>query len=225
LIDAKPLFARDFAALLFDMDGTLIDSIAVANRVWRGWAERHGIPPAPLLAAMHGVRAVETVARFATPGMNVAAEADAITRAEMDDVDGIVPIADAAAFLDAIPVGRWAIVTSAPRALALRRLAAAGLAPPPLLIAAEDVSNGKPAPDCYRLAAGRLGVDATDCLVFEDAPAGIAAGLSAGAAVLVVTATHGASASPAPHPARPDYRGLAVRPRDDGRLAIVARAA
>jgi sugar-phosphatase len=101
-----------------------------------------------------------------------------------------VAIDGAAAFLAALPADRWAIVTSAPRPLALRRLAAAGLPTPPVLVTAEDVARGKPAPDCFLLAAERLGQRIEDCLVFEDAPAGIQAAEAAGAAVAVVTATH-----------------------------------
>lgn len=211
----KDLYGRRFAALLFDMDGTLIDSVAVALRVWRGWADANGIPAEALLADMHGVRAIETVRRWATPGMDVAREAEVVTEAEMADVDGIVPIAGAPEFLAALPPDRWAIVTSAPRRLAVRRLAAAGLAPPSVLIAADDIDRGKPAPDCYLAAAGRLGAAAADCLVFEDAPAGLAAGEAAGAALLGITATHDRPLETR-HPMRRDYRGLAARVVDGG---------
>ncbi|TIP69593.1 MAG: HAD family hydrolase, partial [Mesorhizobium sp.] len=104
-------------------------------------------------------------------GVDPMREADALLQAEVADIDGILPIAGAAAFLASLPAERWAIVTSAPRELALLRIAAAGIPLPATLIAAEDVSRGKPAPDCFQLAAERLGVDARDCLAFEDAPA------------------------------------------------------
>ena len=137
-----------------------------------------------------------------------------ITAEEMDDVEGIEQIAGVAAFLAALPPHRWAVVTSAPRALALRRIAAAGLPTPPLLVAAEDVTQGKPAPDCFVLAATRLGVDARDCLVFEDAPAGIAAAEAAGAGVVVITATHARTHAHVPataHAHAGDYARLGVR--------------
>ena len=141
---------RSFAAFLFDMDGTLVNSLAVVDRVWRAWAARHGIAADPLMAALHGVRAIETIRRFAPAGVDAEAETEALTQAEIDDVDGLAEIAGAAAFLSRLPADRWALVTSAPRALALRRLAAAGMALPEVVITAEDVvaaaSGGTQAP-------------------------------------------------------------------------------
>jgi sugar-phosphatase len=212
---------RPFAAFLFDMDGTLLSSIAAAERVWARWAARHGLDVAAFLPTIHGMRSVETVRRLGLPGVDAQAEAAAITREEMDDVEGIEPIAGVGAFLAALPARRWAVVTSAPRALASRRIAAAGLPTPPLMIAAEDVAHGKPAPDCFELAATRLGVAARDCLVFEDAPAGIAAAEAAGASVLVITATHAhPQAAAAGHANVLDYTGLAVRIEADGVLRL-----
>lgn len=182
--------ARSFAAFLFDMDGTLLDSTTVANRVWRDWAEGHGLDAEQVIAVLHGVRVRDTVQRFATGAMDVNREAERITAAEIAQVDGIAEIAQARAFLESLPHDRWAVVTSAPRALATRRIEAAGLPSPPLLVTAEDIVNGKPAPDCYIAAAKALGVEIRDCLVWEDAPAGIAAAEAAGATVIVVEATH-----------------------------------
>jgi sugar-phosphatase len=191
--------------------------------VWTRWALRHGLDVATFLPTIHGMRSVETVRRLGLPGVDAEAQAAAITREEMDDVAGIEGIAGIHAFLATLPAGRWAVVTSAPRALALRRIAAAGLPLPGLLIAAEDVAHGKPAPDCFVLAATRLGVQARDCLVFEDAPAGIAAAEAAGASVVVITATH-------PHPLATrhasvrDYAALAHRAEADGALRLIALA-
>jgi sugar-phosphatase len=215
---------RPFAAFLFDMDGTILSSIAAAERVWARWAARHGLDVAAFLPTIHGMRSVETVRRLNLPGVDAEAEAAAITREEMDDVEGIEPIAGVHAFIATLPAGRWAVVTSAPRALALRRIAAAGLPLPGLMIAAEDVTRGKPAPDCFELAAARLGVSARDCLVFEDAPAGIAAGESAGASVVVITATHAHPLHTA-HLAVRDYATLANRVDTAGALRLVARTA
>ena len=214
---------RRFDAFLFDMDGTLLSSIAAAERVWARWARRHGLDVAAFLPTIHGMRSVETVRRLGLPGLDPQAEADAITAEEMVDVDGVAPIAGAAAFLAALPADRWAVVTSAPRLLAERRIAAAGLRAPPLMIAAEDVTRGKPAPDCFLLAAGRLGVRADDCLVFEDAPAGIAAAEAAGAAVLVIGATHPHPIA-TPHRVLQGYEGLHVRAGTGGALEIVEGA-
>jgi mannitol-1-/sugar-/sorbitol-6-phosphatase len=211
---------RDFAAFLFDMDGTVLDSIAAANKVWTRWAESHGINPAPVLAVMHGVQAVQTIRRFAPAGVDVAAEFAWLTQAEIDEADGTQPIAGAAQFLNALPADRWAIVTSAPRSLALKRLAAAGLPVPPVVITADDVTNGKPAPDCFLLAAETLGVPIGDCLVWEDAPAGIAAAEAAGASVMVMTATHHEAMDTA-HPMLASYEPVSIAIRPDGSLALI----
>ncbi len=213
---------KSFAAFLFDMDGTILSSIAAAERVWTSWAVRHGLDVASFLPTIHGVRAVETIRGLDLPGVDPEAEAAALTRAELDDVDGIEAIPGAAEFLASVPPDRCAIVTSAPRALALRRLEAAGLRPPPLLVSADDVTRGKPAPDCFLLAARRLGRPASECLVFEDAPAGIAAAEAAGAAVVVVTATH-AHPMATGHRTMADYRGLAVAAGPAGVLEVHIR--
>lgn len=181
---------RSFGALLFDMDGTIINSIAAAERAWAAWAERHGLDVASFLPTIHGVRGVETITRLGLPGLDPQAEAHSVLLAEIEDVEGVEAIEGAAAFLHALPPDRWAIVTSSPRRLALRRLEAAGMPVPAILVTGEDVERGKPAPDCFLLAAERLGQRIEDCLVFEDAPAGIQAAEAAGAAVVVVTVTH-----------------------------------
>ncbi|MCJ2122315.1 HAD-IA family hydrolase [Methylobacterium sp. J-077] len=212
---AESLPTRRFAAFLFDMDGTLISSIASAERAWTRWAEGHGLDAASLLPTIHGVRSVDTIRRLGLPGVDPAAEAAAITRAEIADVGDISEIPGARAFLRALPPARWAIVTSAPRELALRRLDAAAMPVPALLIAAEDIGQGKPAPDCFLLAAERLGVAASDCLVFEDAPAGIRAGEAAGAEIVVVTAIHHAPIATR-HATIPDYCALTVDAAPDG---------
>lgn len=194
---------RKFAAFLFDMDGTVVNSIAAAERVWHLWAQRQGLDVAAFLPTIHGKRAVETIAELRLPGIDPVAEADALLRAESADLEGIVPIAGAVAFLDALPPERWAIVTSAPRELALLRMRAAGIPVPAMIVSAEDVTYGKPAPDCFLLAASRLGAAPEDCLVFEDAPAGIAAAEAAGASVMVISATHS-------HPIRTRHASIAA---------------
>ena len=210
---------RSFAAALFDMDGTLLSSIAAAERVWTRWAAKFGIDAATFLPQIHGRRAVDSVKRLNIPGIDAEAEAAKITRAEIEDVDGVHPIPGIKEFLSALPSERWAVVTSAPRALAVRRLQAIGLSPPPVFISAEDIPHGKPAPDCYQLAARRLGVAADDCLVFEDAAAGIRAGEAAGAAVVVITSTH-QHLMPTLHPTSTDYTGLRWVTESDGRLKL-----
>lgn len=214
-----PAFAdRRFDALLFDMDGTLLTSIEASQRVWCRWAAGFGLDAMTFLPQAHGMRVVEVIAHLGLPGIDAAAEAEKILQAELVDMDGVREVAGASAFLASLPPTRWAIVTSAPRALAERRLAAAHLPTPAVLVAAEDIERGKPDPSCYRLAAVRLGVDVRDCLVFEDAPAGIAAGEAAGSSLLVVTAAH-ASPLRTTHPSVPNYGGLAIE-RDPRRQTL-----
>ncbi|WFP64021.1 HAD-IA family hydrolase [Mesorhizobium sp. WSM4904] len=210
---------RKFAAFLFDMDGTVLNSIAAAERVWTEWANRHGLDVASFLPTIHGKRAIETIAALELPGIDAVAEADALLKAEADDLEGIVPIPGSVAFLNSLPPERWAIVTSAPRELALLRMAAAGIPVPAMMVSAEDVTRGKPAPDCFLLAAERLGVEARDCLVFEDAPAGIAAGEAAGASVMVISATH-VHAMQTQHASIATYDALGVAVDDSGWMVV-----
>lgn len=204
-----------YAAFLFDMDGTILSSIKAAERVWTTWAEQQGLEVASFLPTIHGRRAVDTIARLQLPNIDPLKEAEALTLMEIADVAGIEPIAGAAQFLNALPPERWAVVTSAPRTLALARIAAAGLPVPACLVTADDVKQGKPAPDCFLLAAQRLGVAIENCLVFEDAPAGIQAAEAAGASVLVITATHTHTLDTA-HQQTQDYTRLSVQATKQG---------
>jgi mannitol-1-/sugar-/sorbitol-6-phosphatase len=201
--DEIPFDERSFAA------GTLITSIESSERVWIRWAAGHGLDARTFLPNIHGQRAVDTIRSLRIPGVDPVAEAHALTLMEIADTDGVRAIPGAAAFVASLPDDRWAVVTSAPRALATRRLDAAGLKLPAVLVCAEDVSIGKPDPSGYRLAAARLGVDAADCAIFEDADAGIRAAEAAGGQVIVVTATH-AHALRTPHPTVAGFVGLAA---------------
>ena len=214
---------RSFAAILFDMDGTLLSSIEAAERVWTRWAAQFGIDARTFLHGIHGQRAVDSVRQLNIPGVDPVAEAHAITLAEIEDVEGVHAIPGAREFVSKLPEDRWAIVTSAPRALAVRRLAAAGLKPPSVFITAEDIPRGKPDPACYQLAARQLGWTADDCVVFEDAAAGIRAGEAAGAPVVVITATH-QHPMDTRHPTYVDYNALDATIRPDGRLQIRSRS-
>lgn len=210
---------RPIEAVLLDMDGTILNSIRSAEKIWGAWAVRHGIEVEGFLKSIHGMQSVETIRRLALPGIDPVAEAAKITQAEIEDVEGVEAIAGCAAFLAALPRTKWAVVTSAPRALAERRIAAAGLPVPPLLITAEDVPNGKPAPDCFVMAAEQLGTSAARCLVFEDSPAGVLAAERAGALVLLITATH-AHVVDTPHAAIRDYDAVTLEAAKDGALHI-----
>jgi sugar-phosphatase len=177
-----------FAAVISDLDGVLVDSGAPTVRVWRAWGERHGLDGAALQAANHGRPARAVIAEHVGSDQ-LDAESDWIARAETADTDGVIALPGAVDVL-ALPAGRIAIATSCQAPLARARLAAAGLPVPGVFVTSDQVTRGKPAPDPYLLAAERLGVDPATCLVFEDAPAGIASARAAGMTVWAVTTTH-----------------------------------
>ncbi|MBL0798731.1 HAD family hydrolase [Pseudomonas sp. B7] len=213
------VFNRAFGAFLFDMDGTVLNSIAAAERIWSAWAVRHGVNVETFLPTIHGVRAIDTIARLNLPGVDAEAQAAFITKAEIEDVEGIVEIPGAAAFLKSLPADRWAMVTSAPRDLALRRMGAAGIPEPAVMITAEDVTAGKPDPAGYRLAARRLGLEPADCLIFEDATVGIQAAEAAGAPLMIITTTHQHPLETA-HATIASYRDIALSIDSDGQLRL-----
>lgn len=177
--------------VLADLDGTLVDSTPAVTRSWRAWGARHGLDGDAIVAASHGCPAAETVARV-LPDADVEAEAAALEELEVRDTDGVVALPGATEVLG-LPHDRVAIVTSCTERLARARLAAAGLPVPRVLVCSDMVARGKPAPDPYLLGARRLGADPADCLVLEDAPAGVAAGRAAGMTVLAVTTSHAAA--------------------------------
>ncbi|MDR6161527.1 HAD-IA family hydrolase [Pseudomonas fluorescens] len=213
------IFDRAFAAFLFDMDGTVLNSIAAAERIWSAWAVRHGVEVETFLPTIHGARAIDTITRLNLPGVDAEQQAAFITAAEIEDVEGIVEIPAAAAFLKDLPKDRWAMVTSAPRDLALRRMAAAGIPQPAVMITAEDVKAGKPDPSGYLLAAKKLGVEPADCLIFEDATVGIQAAEAAGAALMVITTTHQHPIETA-HATLASYDAISVRVDSEGLLRL-----
>lgn len=180
------LKARGF---LFDMDGTLVDSGPVVERVWKAWAEEQGLDWKGLMPVAHGRRAVETIALFGKTVRDIAAEARKLEEAERLDTEGLSEIAGARALIDRLPPERWAVVTSADASLARTRLGACGLPVPRIFITSESVERGKPDPRCYQLGAEGLGFDPADCIVFEDADAGLAAGRAAGAQIIAVAST------------------------------------
>lgn len=214
---------KPYAAFLFDMDGTILNSIVAAERVWTKWAEKHGLDVATFLPTIHGVRGFDTIARLGLPGVDPQAETDQICADEMIDLEGIVAIDGAIAFLNSLPRNRWAIVTSAPKELALVRMEKAGIPRPDIMVTGEDVKHGKPNPRCFMVGAEKLGVNIEDCLVFEDAPAGILAGEASGASVVVITATHTHKHETALATVT-DYTGYKALTGSDGRVSIVARS-
>jgi len=161
-------------AILFDMDGVLIDSAPAVERVWRVWARAHGLDPALVVAQAHGRRSIETI-RAVAPAMDAEKENVVVEQMEIEDKDGVTALPGAARLLAQLPDDRFAIVTSATRPLAVARLGYAGLRVPRYMVTADDVVNGKPSPEPYLKGAALLGFDPADCVVFEDTPAGIAA--------------------------------------------------
>jgi mannitol-1-/sugar-/sorbitol-6-phosphatase len=176
-------------AVLFDLDGVLVDSTAYVEQQWRRWASARGLRPEPFLRVCHGRRALETI-RMAAPDLDAEAEVKAFVPAEETETGPMGPLPGAVRLLDTLPRRSWAVATSGVRPIATARLRRAGLPVPPVLVCAEDVTRGKPSPDAYLLAARELGVSPPDCLVVEDAPAGVQAARAAGMTVVGITTTH-----------------------------------
>jgi sugar-phosphatase len=200
-------------AVLFDMDGTLVDSTAVVEQVWSEFAGRYGLDFAEILRSSHGIQAGDTVRRFAPAGADVVALTAELGAMERVRTEGIVPLPGAAELLRNLPGDAVALVTSADRILADIRMGAAGLAMPATAITAELVSRGKPHPEGYLRAAELLGVEPADAVVFEDAPAGIAAGLAAGIRTVAV----GPNTGPIPDGVLhiPDYSSVSAAVETD----------
>ena len=174
--------------VLFDLDGVLVDSTPAVARVWAGWAHEHGFNPDEVVRKAHGRPSITTI-RELLPHADHAAEDREVERREIADVEGVIPLPGAMEFLKTLPLERWAIVTSCTRALAHVRIAAARLPRPQHLVTSTDVKHGKPDPEPYLKGARMLGVAANECIVIEDAPAGIRAGKAAGARVLALRTT------------------------------------
>jgi len=181
------------SAILFDLDGVLVDSTASVARQWRKWAELKKIDPEPVMKIAHGVRALEIIRQVA-PHLDAEEEVRRIESLEVDDQDGVSVMPGAAELLASVPDDRRAVVTSGRRHLATGRLQWAKLPVPKIMVPADDVSKGKPDPEPYLKAAELLGMKPSECLVIEDAPAGIRAARAAGMKVIGITSTYPASA-------------------------------
>jgi sugar-phosphatase len=178
--------------LLFDMDGVLIQSIGSVVRCWQQWCKLYGLPDAENFQVQHGTRAIDIV-RMLKPEFDEAQVAEglrAIEDLEADDTGDIIVLPGVRELLAQLPPERWAIVTSCTRRLLVARLAAAGLPVPERLISGDMVVRGKPDPEPYRRGAEVLGLAPSECVVVEDAPSGIGAGIAAGCRVLGVLGTH-----------------------------------
>jgi sugar-phosphatase len=176
------------AGLLFDMDGVLVDSTPAVARVWTRWAARHGFDAAEVVHRAHGRPSITTIREYLPDGDHLAENRE-IERDEITDLDGVVPLPGALELLSALPRGRWTIVTSCSRRLAEVRLKASGLPRPEVFVTSSDITNGKPAPDPYLKGAEVLGFSPRDCVVVEDAPAGVRSGKAAGTRVIALRTT------------------------------------
>jgi sugar-phosphatase len=174
--------------VLFDLDGVLVDSTPAVARVWTIWANKHGFVPDEVVHKAHGRPSLTTI-RELLPHADHAAENREVERGEIEDVEGVIPLPGALELLQTLPQDRWAIATSCTRRLAEVRIRAAGLPMPKHMITSNDVQRGKPDPEPYSKAAKILGFAPADCIVIEDAPAGIRAGKAAGARVLALRST------------------------------------
>ena len=179
------------SAILFDLDGVLVDSTRAVDREWREWAARKGVDGDAIMAIAHGVRTIEVIRRVA-PHLDAEAEADAIENHEAGDQQGVTVMPGAIDLVRSIPAGRWGVVTSGSRLLATNRLRFCGLPVPEVLITSDDVTNGKPHPEPYLRGAEGLGLAPGECLVIEDAPAGIESARAGGMNVIGITSTYGA---------------------------------
>ncbi len=176
------------AALLFDLDGVLVDSTPAVSRVWRRWAIEHGFDPAEVVARAHGRPSLTTVREY-LPNANHELENREVERREIADLEGVIPLPGALELLASLPPDRWTIVTSCTRPLAEVRIRAAGLPLPRKLITSSDITHGKPHPEPYLKGASLLGFPPTECVVLEDVPAGVRAGKAAGAKVIAFKTT------------------------------------
>jgi mannitol-1-/sugar-/sorbitol-6-phosphatase len=208
-------------ALLFDLDGVLVDSTPAVTRVWKAWASQHGIDGEHLVRVAHGRTNLSTI-RELLPNGDYEGEARKVEQREIEDVDGLVPLPGALELLKILPMDRWAVVTSCSRALAEARIRAAGLPLPKHFVTSNEIMRGKPDPEPYLLGAKSVGLVATECLVIEDAPAGIRSGKAAGARVVGVCTTgkHAELASAGADWIIENCASLSLSPDETGRVTL-----
>jgi sugar-phosphatase len=206
--------------MLFDLDGVLVDSTVAVARWWRVWADENKIDVEKVLKVIHGRRTVEVV-RLMAPHLDPEAEAKRIEQRASghDDRDGVIVMPGAAELLKSLPGDRWAVVTSGTRRPALARLQSAGLPAPRVLVGADDVSNGKPAPEPYLKGAQLLGMKPAECLVIEDAPVGIQSGHAGAMKVIGIASTYPAAELSDADAVAQELRQIRVR-LQDGKLQV-----
>jgi sugar-phosphatase len=180
------------AAILFDLDGVLVDSTGSVDRQWRAWAREQRIDETAVIAIAHGVRSIEVI-RAVAPNLDAEKEARKLESREAAD-PGIAVMPGAIELVRTIPVDQWGVVTSGTRQLASARLQRAGVPQPKVMVSADDVVHGKPNPEPYLKGAELLGINPAECLVIEDAPAGIRSAHAGGMKVIALSSTYPASA-------------------------------
>jgi sugar-phosphatase len=215
-----PIFSC--SAILFDLDGVLCDSTRAVEREWREWAARKGVDGDAVMAIAHGVRTVEVIRRVA-PHLDAQAEAAAIESHEAIDHRGVVVMPGALDLVKSIPDGRWGVVTSGTRPLATNRLQYCGLPVPEVLVTSDDVTNGKPHPEPYLKGAEKLGLRPAECLVIEDAPAGIRSARAGGLNVIGLASTYAAGKLVEADAVAQKLAEIHVRLNGTGQLAISVR--
>ncbi len=181
------------SAILFDLDGVLVDSTPSVARQWALWARENNVDPEKAVEVAHGRRTIESV-KILAPHLDALAETKKIESREVDDNEGVLVMPGAAELLKSLPPERWCVVTSGTLRLATSRLKVGNLTVPSVLVSADDVVNGKPHPEPYLKGASLLNMRPADCLVIEDAPAGIAAAHAAGMKVVALMTTYPVSA-------------------------------
>ncbi len=176
-------------AILFDLDGVLLDSTECIKNTWKMWGEQHGIPLETIMAVAHGRRAVETI-QLVAPHLSAEDEAKPLSDWEAVNTEGVYVIEGALPLVSGLPPDGWAIVTSGTKGIAVARLRCTGLPIPDIMITADDVVNGKPDPEPYLAASNLMQISADRCVVIEDSPAGIEAAHTAGMHAVAVAFTH-----------------------------------
>ena len=207
------------AAILFDMDGVLVDSTAAVAGTWGRWAVLHSLDPQLVIDGAHGRRSIETVRAFA-PHLDAQAEADRIESAEAMELNTVTVIPGALRLLRELPAEQWGVVTSATRPMAVVRLRDAGFPTPRVLITSDDVIHGKPYPEPYLKGTAGLGLAPEQCIVFEDSPAGISAATAAGMKVIGLLTTYPAEKLHQAQAKIQDFTKIKVESNASGKLEI-----
>jgi sugar-phosphatase len=213
----NPPLALQCSAILFDLDGVLVDSRCCVERTWHRWAVQHRLDPDRVMEVAHGRRTVETI-KVVAPHLDANAEARALEISEATTTDGVFEITGARALLSRLPAGSWAIVTSGIRAVATLRVRHTHLPMPKVLVCADEIQRGKPDPEGYLIAADRLGHAADGCVVIEDTPPGLEAARAAGMRAIGVSGTYPTEALAIADWTIPHLTALGVARADHGSL-------